>query len=95
MDYTSNRKAFNEAEYFGFGYELTTPGATSGDIQSMIRRQLVGSVAIAIAVAAAAGLGALRPASHEAAGVALHAFAVIQQPAFMTSAERLVSATKQ
>jgi hypothetical protein len=93
MGHTSNRKAFNEAEYFGC--ESGAFEAHPDEIRSMVRRQLVGSVAIAIAIAVIAGLAALRPAPRDVADVASHSFAVIQQPAFAISAGQFVATMKQ
>jgi len=55
------------------------------EIQSMARRQLIGSLVVAFVIAIASGLTALRPASHVTADVVTpHRVAAIQHPSFVT-----------
>lgn len=55
----------------------------SEEIQSMARRQVVGSLVAAVVIAVAFGLAALRPAYRVAAHAAPHRIAVIQPPSFV------------
>jgi hypothetical protein len=70
--------------------ERTVPGTqlSVGALQSVARRQLVGSVIAAIVVAAVAGLAALRPPRKEAIRRG------IQAPSLLTPPEHLTAAVK-
>lgn len=66
-------------------------GMSVDTLQSVVRRQLVGSVVVALGVIVIAGLVAMRPAQVEASASG-HNFAVVQQPSFVT---QHFAATKQ
>jgi hypothetical protein len=66
-------------------------GMSVDALQSVARRQLIGSVVAAFAVVVIAALVAMRPAQVEASAPN-HNFAVVQQPSFVT---QHFAATKQ
>jgi hypothetical protein len=70
-------------------------GLGEDQLQVAARRQLVASLIVALVIAAFAGLVALRPAYREAAAVAPHKLASIQQPSFVTPPGAHVAALKQ
>jgi predicted benzoate:H+ symporter BenE len=72
-------------EAFGFGM-------TAIEIQSVARRQLAASVAVAIVIVLGIVFAALTPAAHDRAEVAVHKFAQVQQPIFVKPADRLAAA---
>lgn len=69
-----------------------TPGLSVGEVQSVARRQLAGSIVVAIMIAAVAGLTALKPASQDRADVGLLRSAAVQQPSFVTEPGQRVAA---
>jgi hypothetical protein len=73
-----------EEEGIGFGL-------TAAEVQSAVRRQLIGSIVVAVVIAVAAGLVAIRPAYHDTVNVAPHKSAGAQQPSFVPpSGQRVV-----
>jgi hypothetical protein len=66
-------------------------GMSVDALQSVVRRQLVGSLVVAFGVVVIAALVAMRPAQVEASASG-HNFAVVQQPTFVT---QHFAATKQ
>ena len=70
-------------------------GLSVGAVQSVARRQLIGSIVVALLIAAVAGIAALKPISSVATTAPAHGFAVIQQPTFMTLPDQRISATKR
>jgi hypothetical protein len=75
-------------------HESVVPGTglSVGALQSVARRQFVGSVVVAIGIVAIAALTAFRPAHLEASKTPSHNFAIVQQPSFVT---QHYAATKQ
>ena len=65
-----------------FGPEDVALGLSVEEVQSVARRQLIGSLVVAIVIAVATGLTALRPAYRDGAEVAAHRAPVVQQPSF-------------
>jgi hypothetical protein len=57
-------------------------GLSVDALQSIARRQLIGSVVAAALVVAIAALTAMQPMRGETAGAPSHNFAVVQQPTF-------------
>jgi hypothetical protein len=66
-------------------------GMSVDALQSVVRRQLIGSVVVALGVVVIATLVAMRPAQVEASAQS-HSFAIVQQPSFVT---QHFAATKQ
>jgi hypothetical protein len=66
-------------------------GMSVNALQSVARRQLIGSVVVALGVVVIAALVAMRPVQVEASSPN-HSFAVVQQPSFVT---QHFAATKQ
>jgi hypothetical protein len=66
-------------------------GMSVNALQSVARRQLIGSVVVALGVVVIAALVAMRPVQVEASATS-HNFAVVQQPSFVT---QHFAATKQ
>ena len=62
-----------------------------GELRSVARRQLIGSVAVAFVIAAVAGMMALRPTSHDGRYASAHNFPIVQQPTIVTSTEHLAA----
>jgi len=62
-----------------------------GQVRSVARRQLIGSLAVAAVIAVIAGVTALRPSGHEAQYAAARNFPVVQKPVLVTSTERLAA----
>jgi hypothetical protein len=62
-----------------------------GELRSVARRQLTGSVAVALVIAAVAGTMALRPTSHDGRYASAHNFPIVQQPTIVTSTEHLAA----
>lgn len=59
-------------------------GLSVDALQSVARRQLIGSVVVALGVVAVAALIAMQPIRPEVAAKPSHNFAVVQQPNFVT-----------
>ena len=57
---------------------------SDGEIQSVARRQLIGSLVVVAVIAAVAALTAFRPVHFDIAGIAPQKSAAIQQPSFVT-----------
>ena len=74
--------------------DLEEPTLSIGEIRSVVRRQLVGSVVVAFGVAAVVGLIALRPVHDDVAGASARNFLAVQQPTFLTPPGRLTAALK-
>jgi hypothetical protein len=66
-------------------------GMSVDALQSVARRQLIGSVVVALGVVVIAAFVAMRPAQVEASSPS-HSFAAVQQPTFVT---QHFAATKQ
>jgi hypothetical protein len=64
-------------------------GMSAVEIQSVARRQLVASAAVAIVIALGVVFAALTPAGHDRAEVGAHKFAQVQQPTFVKPADRV------
>jgi hypothetical protein len=62
-----------------------------GELRSVARRQLIGSVAVAFVIAAVAGVMALKPAAHDGRYASAHNFPIVQQPTIVTSTEHLAA----
>ncbi len=59
-------------------------GLSVDGLQSVARRQLIGSAVAAAVVVAVATVTALQPSRHDAGGATAHSFPVVQQPSFVT-----------
>ncbi len=59
-------------------------GLSVDALQSVARRQLVGSVVVAVGVVAVAALIAVQPMRPDVAATPSHNFAIVQQPSFVT-----------
>jgi len=59
-------------------------GMSVDALQSVARRQLIGSVVVAVGVVAVAVLVAMQPTRPDVAMTRSHNFAVVQQPSFVT-----------
>ena len=70
-------------------------GLSVSALQSVARRQLVGSIVVAGIIAVVAALMALQPIHSEATNAPAHSFAVVRQPAFVASAEHIVAMKRQ
>ena len=66
--------------------EAVVPGTglSVDALQSVARRQLIGSIVVAVGVVAVAALTAMQPARNQIAAAPSHNFAVVQQPSFVT-----------
>jgi len=69
-------------------------GLADDEIPTTARRQLVASAAVAVVIALAAGLMALGPARRDNAEVVQHKFALVRQPAFVTSPDQRIASAK-
>jgi hypothetical protein len=76
----------DEEMAFGLGDE---------EIQATAKRQFVASLAVAVVIAAAAGLTALGPVRHDSADAMQHKFALVRQPAFITSPAQQVASARR
>jgi hypothetical protein len=84
-----------EGGYLSQEDDAMDPMLSAGEVRSVIRRQLIGSVVVAAAIAVFAGLTALRPAHVADNAASSHRFAVVQQPAFVTPAGERLAAWKE
>src|SRR5579862_7117774 len=95
--FSGGASGFGDPEFVEFlRGESAVPGtglSVSG-IQSVARRQLVGSIVVAVLVAAVAGFAALRPIHSAPAEANAHNFAIVQQPVFETPANHRIAAAK-
>jgi hypothetical protein len=64
--------------------ESHSAGLDLDKVQSSAGRQLLASLVVGVIIIAVAGLIALRPVHHDSAGLALHRFASVQGPTFVT-----------
>ncbi|HLW93042.1 MAG TPA: hypothetical protein VKS78_17300 [Roseiarcus sp.] len=95
--FAGGASGFGDPEFVEFlRSESAAPGTglTVSGIQSVARRQLVGSVVVAVLVVAVAGFVALRPAHSVPAEANAHKFAIVQQPVFETPADHRFAAAK-
>jgi hypothetical protein len=76
-----------EEESIGFGL-------TTAEVQSAVRRQLIGSIVVAVMIAVAAGLVAISPVYHTI-NVAPHKSAGAEQPSFVTPSGQCVVGLRQ
>ena len=94
---------FDEPELTHSEDAIVGVGLSVGAVQSVARRQLIGSIVVALLIAAVAGIAALQTmysvattAAYSAATTApAHGFAVIQQPTFVTLPDQHIAATKR
>jgi hypothetical protein len=93
MDHSSTSNAYDGGDLVGQG-GVMDPMLSAGEVRSVIRRQLIGSIVVAVAIAMFAGLTALKP-SHVAENAAVHRFAVVQQPTFVVPASERLAAWKE
>jgi hypothetical protein len=70
-------------------------GLSVGEVRSVARRQLIGSVVAAMVVAAAAGVMAVQAARHAEPYVTAHNFPVVQKPTLVTPPGRLTAAVNR
>jgi len=71
-------------------------GLSVAAIQTVARRQLIGSVVVALFIVSAAGVATLKPVYRAAPTAQTHSLAVVQQPTFATSpAQRVAAATRE
>jgi hypothetical protein len=70
-------------------------GLSFGTVQSVARRQLIGSIVVALLIVAVAGITALKPIYSVGTTAPAHGFAVIQQPTFVTLPDQRIAATKR
>ena len=70
-------------------------GLAVEDVPSVARRQLIGSLVAAAVIAAIAVATAFRPAYQDAAGLASHKVAGVQQASFATSAGQRVATIRR
>jgi hypothetical protein len=70
-------------------------GLSVSAVQSVARRQLIGSIVVALLIAAVADIAAQKTISRAATTAPAHGFAVIQQPTFVTLPAQRVAATKR
>jgi hypothetical protein len=59
-------------------------GLDLDEVQSSAGRQFLASLVVGVVLIAVAGLIALRPVHQDSAGLALHRFASVQEPAFVS-----------
>jgi hypothetical protein len=62
-----------------------------GELRSVARRQLIGSVAVAFVIAAVAGLMALKSGPNDGRYASAHNFPIVQQPTIVTSTEHFAA----
>jgi hypothetical protein len=74
--------------------ETITLDLNSLDMRLVARRQLIGAMLALILISLAGGLTTLRPAYRNAATVALHRIALIQQPIFADQAAQRIASAK-
>jgi len=86
---------FDEPEFTRGEDVIVGVGLSVAAMQSVARRQLIGSIVVGLLIAAAAGLAALRPAYRLATAAPTHGFALAQQPMFVTLADQRLAATKR
>jgi len=70
-------------------------GLSVSGLQSVARRQLVGSIVVLAMIAVVSALIALQPVHNEATNASAHSFAVVLQPTFVTPAEQIVAMKRQ
>ncbi len=70
-------------------------GLSVSMVQSVARRQLIGSIVMAAIIAAFAALTALRPVHNASVAVAAHGLATVQQPVLETPASDRLAAVKR
>jgi hypothetical protein len=75
---------------YGVAFDLAVD-----EIQSVARRQLVGSFVVAVVTAVAAAFMALTPVHYDAAVATAHNIAVTQQPVFVAPPGRRVASLRQ
>jgi hypothetical protein len=86
---------FDEPEFTHGEDAIGGVGLSVGAVQSVARRQLIGSIVVALLIAAVAGTAALKPIYSVATTAPAHGFAVIQQPTFVTLPDQRIAATKR
>ena len=64
-------------------------------LQSVARRQLVGSIVVVAIIAVVSALVALQPVHSEATNAPAHSFAVVRQAAFVASAQHILALKRQ
>jgi hypothetical protein len=85
--FSGGASGFGDPEFVEFlRNESVVPGTglSVGALQSVARRQFVGSVVVAVGIVVIAALTAFRPAHLEASKAPAHNFAIVQQPSFVT-----------
>jgi len=70
-------------------------GLSVSAVQSVARRQLIGSIVVAGLIAAVAGFTALRPVHTASLAAVNHAFPSVQQPVMETPASDRLAAVKR
>jgi hypothetical protein len=85
--FSGGASGFGDPEFVeSLRQESAVPGTglSVGTLQSVARRQLVGSIVVAAIIAVVAGFSALRPIHSESEGTVAHNFATVQQPVLAT-----------
>jgi hypothetical protein len=82
MEARMSESPYTYDEAIGFGMSAV-------EIQSVARRQLVASAAVAVVITLGVAFAALMPAGHDRAEIGAHKFAQVQQPTFVKPADRL------
>jgi hypothetical protein len=93
--FSGGASGFGDPEFVEFlRDESTVPGTglSVGALQSVARRQLIGSIVVALGVVVIATLLAVRPVHTEASNAPTRGMTVVQQPSFVT---QHFAATKQ
>jgi hypothetical protein len=70
-------------------------GLSVSGLQSVARRQLVGSIVVLAMIAVVSALMALQPVHSEATNAPAHNFALVLQPTFVTPVEHIVAMKRQ
>jgi hypothetical protein len=86
---------FDEPEFSHGEDAIGGVGLSVGAVQSVARRQLIGSIVVALLIAAVASIAALQTMDSVATTAPAHGFAVIQQPTFMILPDQHIAATKR
>jgi len=98
IGFSGGASGFGDPEFVEVLWEEGAAGGTGLSVsmlQSVARRQLVGSIVVGAIIVIFAGLTALRPAHTDVAGTAARSMATVQQPVLATPSNRRVAAVKR
>ena len=97
IEFSGGASGFGDPEFVEVSWEEGAVGGTGLSVsmlQSVARRQLVGSIVVAAIIAIFAGLSALRLAHTDVAGTAARGTATVQQPVLASPSNRRLAAVK-